>query len=52
MNYREEMMKRAGIESLNAPITLDDLIESEAIQELRLCCLELGIDPNEFIEEE
>lgn len=52
MNERlKHLMEINGVESLDKPITMNDLIESAAMQELRICCLELGLDPNEFIEE-
>lgn len=48
----KHLMELNGVESMTAPVTMDDLIVSAAMQELRICCLELGIDPNEFVEEE
>lgn len=48
----KHLMELNGVESMYAPVTLDDLIESAAMQELRICCLELGIDPNDFVEVE
>ena len=51
-NKLKHLMELNGVESITAPVTLDDLIESAAMQELRICCLELGIYPNYFVEDE